>query len=171
MNKGRATLLASLGFVFSLISTGFLPGLVAAGAEETTGGPFRHVRMRHWGVGGAPWIGIALRHRNDLNLTADQVSTLEELRADLRSQVAPLHKNLRDAESRIARLLWENPVDMALVKATIEEAQKLRSEFRYLRMEALDKGKSTLTTEQKDQLTGLISARRARFRQLHGETS
>jgi Spy/CpxP family protein refolding chaperone len=119
----------------------------------------------------APWISLSLRHRADLNLTAEQVSTLEQLRADFAERAKPVHSELRDVEKEIMGLLQVNPVDLAQAKAKIEQAERLRSELRYLRVETLDKGKAVLTTEQNDQLKNLLSSMQRRFRKPQGQAS
>jgi Spy/CpxP family protein refolding chaperone len=112
-----------------------------------------------------------LRHRTDLNLTAEQVATLEKMRSDFQQRVDPKQEELKNTEAEIARLLRENAVDLVRVKAKIEDAERLRAEFRYLRIEALESGKSVLTSEQRDKLENLASSGRGRFRRPHGEAS
>ncbi|HEV8343692.1 MAG TPA: periplasmic heavy metal sensor [Candidatus Binatia bacterium] len=170
MDRLRAALWGSLVFLFLTISIG------SSLAEDRVAGvgraPFARGESGHRGIGSeAPWISIMLRHRTDLNLTAEQVATLEKMRSDFQQRVDPKQEELKNTEAEIARLLRENAVDLVRVKAKIEDAERLRAEFRYLRIEALESGKSVLTSEQRDKLENLASSGRGRFRRPHGEAS
>lgn len=172
MDRLRATLWGNFVFIFLMISVG--PSLAAAEErdERAGGGSFAQVQGRHWGMGPeAPWITIMLRHRSELSLTAEQVATLERLRSDFEQQVTPQQADLQNAEKEIARLLQEKPVDLAQVRAKIDEAERLRAEFRYLRIETLEKGKAVLTAEQKDKLENLTFSGHGWFRRPRGEAS
>ena len=49
----------------------------------------------------------------------------------------------------------QSPANLIQIKTKIQESEKYRSELRYLRIEALENGKSVLTAEQQDQLKTL----------------
>jgi Spy/CpxP family protein refolding chaperone len=158
MNTFRATLLGS----FVITGLLFVAGPVLADADAER--PARGHRMDWMAGPEAPWISLTLKHRADLNLTPDQVSTLEQMRSEFEQQAAPIQSDLRNVEREIYRLLEESPVDLGQVRAKIEQSEKLRSELRYLRVEALDKGKAVLTAEQKDRLKELVASRRGQHR-------
>jgi Spy/CpxP family protein refolding chaperone len=123
---------------------------------------------------GAPIISIALKHRSELNLTADQVANLEKTKTHYQSQVEPIHRQLRTLEGEIANLSQESRANLVQIKVKIQEAEKLRSELRYLRIEALENGKSILNAEQREQLKKLSASRRGehrRHRQNPGQAS
>jgi Spy/CpxP family protein refolding chaperone len=122
--------------------------------------PRMHRRFGHE----APLISIALKYKSELNLSADQVTNLEQIRTNYQNQAEPIHEQLRGLEKEIATLLQESPANLVAVKAKIESAEKLRSELRYLRIEALENGKSVLTAAQRDQLKNLIAAGHRGFR-------
>jgi Spy/CpxP family protein refolding chaperone len=119
----------------------------------------------------APLISIALKHQTELNLTGDQVATLEKIRTQYRSQTTPIVEQLRSVEGEIRSLLQQSPANLVQVKLKIEEAEKLRSDLRYLRIEALENGKSVLTTAQQDQLKSLSASMRQNFHRSHGQAS
>ena len=172
MDRIRATLWGSFVFIFLMISGGFSPALAEEKAQGAAGRSFEQARHRHGGMGSeAPWISIMLRHRDQLNLTGEQVATLEKLRSDFQQQVAPAQEDLRNIEGEIQRLLQDNPVDLGQVRAKIEEAEKFRAEFRYLRIETLEKGRAVLTAEQRDKLKNLAFSSRGRSRKPQGEAS
>ncbi|HZA55817.1 MAG TPA: Spy/CpxP family protein refolding chaperone [Candidatus Udaeobacter sp.] len=119
----------------------------------------------------APLISIALKHQTELKLTPDQVSTLEKVRTQYQNQTTPIQEQLRSIEGEISGLLQESPANLIQVKLKIEQAEKLRSELRYLRVEALENGRTVLTAEQKDQLKNLFASMRHNFRKSHGQAS
>ena len=119
----------------------------------------------------APLISIALKHQTELNLTGDQVATLEKIRTQYQSQTTPIVEQLRSVEGEIRSLLQQSPANLVQVKLKIEEAEKLRSDLRYLRIEALENGKSVLTAAQQDQLKSLFASMRQNFHRSHGQAS
>jgi Spy/CpxP family protein refolding chaperone len=119
----------------------------------------------------APWITIALRHQKELSLNPDQVTNLEKIRTLYRDQSAPIQEQLRVTESEITGVLQETPANLIQAKLKIEQAEKLRSQLRYLRAEALENGKSMLTAQQRDQLKNLVSSRHPGFKKPQGQPS
>ena len=132
-----------------------LPMLLHANAERQGrfgGRPGMHRMMG----GGAPIISLALKHKDELKLTSDQIANLEKTRTHYQEQIGPLHQKLKTLESEIFELMQETPADLIRIKAKIQESETLRSELRYQRIEALENGKSILTTEQREQLKSLL---------------
>ena len=170
MKKIQGLLLASA--VFTLSAATVASTTLAAAAEEPGPGnrPFAHSgRMRGGFGGGAPLITMALNHKSELNLTSDQVSNLEKIRTNYQSQVTPLHQQLRTIEKHIAGLIQQTPADLIQVKSKLQEGEKFRSELRYLRIEALENGKSVLTQQQRDQLKTLVRSQFQQFRNRQGQ--
>lgn len=157
MTRFRTTLVGSSVIAGLLL---FAAGPLFADAER----PQRAHRMRWMAGPEAPWISLTLKHRADLNLTPDQVSALEGLRSQFEQQAAPIQTNLRATEREIYRLLEASPVDLSQVRAKIEQSENLRSELRYLRVEALDNGKTVLTPEQTERLKELLASSQKRHR-------
>ena len=122
-------------------------------------------------AGGAPIISIALKHQSELKLTADQVANLEKTRTHYQSQIEPLNQQLGTREGEIAKLMQETPANLVQLKLKIQETEKLRSELRYLRVEALENGKSILTTDQREQLKNMFASRRGQRHRNHGQPS
>jgi Spy/CpxP family protein refolding chaperone len=162
--------LGSAALALSMISTTSLP--MAAYGQAGTGesGPARPRMHRMLGVE-APWISIALRHQKELSLNSDQVANLEKIRALYRDQSTPIQEQLRATESEINGVLQETPANLIQAKLKIEQAEKLRSQLRYLRAEALEHGKSVLTPQQRDQLKNLVSSRHPGFNRPQGQPS
>jgi len=120
--------------------------------------------MHHRFGEGAPLISIALRHKTELNLSADQVANLEKIRSNYQAQVMPLVQQVRAIDKEIATLRQQPQANLIQIKAKIQQAEPLRSEIRYQRLEALENGKSILSAQQQDQLKNLLVSMRQNFR-------
>jgi Spy/CpxP family protein refolding chaperone len=169
MNNVRKLVLG--GAVLALSAVAAVNAPVVVGQDGSGPGKrsfARGHRMHGNFAGGAPLISIALKHKSELNLSGDQVSNLEKIRNHYQSQVTPLHQQLQVAEKEIAGLMQQTPANLIQVKAKIQDTEKLRSELRYQRIEALENGRSVLTAQQQDQLKTLA---RSRFRKPQGQPS
>ena len=156
----------------AMISTIFSPQAVDAQAGKGAPGAAGERPRMHRMLGiDAPWISIALKHQSELSLTPDQVATLEKIRTQHRDQSTPIQEQLRAVEGEIAGALENTPANLIQAKLKIEQAEKLRAELRYRRVEALENGKSVLTSQQRDQLKNLVSARRPGFHKHPGQPS
>lgn len=170
MGKIQVFVFGTAVIALSMISATLLP--MAAHGQAGTGEPGRDRTRMHRMMGiEAPWISIALRHQSDLNLSPDQVATLEKIRTQYRDQATSLREQLRGVESELASVLQDTPANLIDAKVKIEQAEKFRSELRYLRVEALENGKAVLTAEQRDQLKNLVSSRHRSFRKQQRQPS
>jgi Spy/CpxP family protein refolding chaperone len=75
---------------------------------------------------------------------------------------------LATSEKEIAALTQQSPAQLISLKSKIQESEKYRTELRYLRLEALENGRSVLTPQQQEQLKTLARARHDRFRKQRG---
>jgi len=172
MNKMKALFLGSAVLALSAVSLVSAPVAAAPDGSGPAGKPFAHGRRMQGGPGGgAPLISIALKHKSDLNLSGDQVNHLEQIRTNYQNQLAPLHQQVQSIDKEIADLMQQTPANLMQVKSKIQEAEKFRSELRYLRLEALENGKSVLSEQQRDQLKTLVRSKREQFRGRHGQPS
>lgn len=161
---GAAILTVATGAVVSSPSATF------AQNETKERGSFARKPATHRMFGGAPLISIALKHRTELNLSNEQVAGLEKIRTNYQDQSAPLQQQLRGFEAEISELRQQSPANLIQIKLKIEQSEKLRSELRYLREEALENGKSILTAAQKDQLKNLVGSDHRGLRKRQGQT-
>lgn len=170
MNKMKALILGSA----ALATVAIVSAPMAAAPDGTGPGrrPFAQgAHMRGGFAGGAPLITIALNHKSELNLASDQVANLEKIKSHYQGQVTPLHQQVQTVEKEIASLMQQTPANLIQLKSKIQEAEKYRSELRYLRLEALENGRTVLTTAQRDQLKSLMQAKHERFRGHRGQPS
>jgi Spy/CpxP family protein refolding chaperone len=173
MNTIQTFLLGSA--VLTLSSFSVISSRTAAYADaqnDAPGSAVERPRMhRMFFAAEAPLISIALKHQAELNLSPDQVSTLEKIRTQYRDQATPIHQQLQSMEKEIKDLVQESPANLVQAKVKIEQAEKLRSDLRYRRIEALENGKSLLTADQKEQLKNLFASMRQNFRRSRGQAS
>jgi Spy/CpxP family protein refolding chaperone len=171
MNRFRKFILG--GAVLTLAAGPITVALVKA-QDGTTGAakrPFARGERMHGRLGGAPLISIALKHKSDLSLTTEQVAALEKIKEHYHSQVTPIHEQLMANEKEIVALMQQSPANLIEIKTKIQDGEKYRSELRYLRVEALENGKSVLSAAQQDQLKTLLHSRRGHFRGPRGQAS
>ena len=169
MKKIRKFILAN---AFAVLAAGALVTAPLAAGPETaqpTKRPF--ARGDRMSFSGAPLITIALNHKSELNLTTDQVAKLEQIKSHYQAQVTPLSQQLQTIEKDIAGLMQQTPANLIQVKTKIQETEKYRSELRYLRLEALENGRSVLSAQQQDQLKTLVRSRHGNFRGSQGQPS
>ena len=171
MQKFRKLILGSTVLTLSTMTMVNAP--LAAGPESgrPTRRAFAHGDRMAGGFVGAPLITIALNHKTELNLSNDQVGKLENIKNQYQSQIGPLVQQLQTNEKDIASLMQQTPADLVQVKSKIVEGEKVRSELRYQRIEALESGRVVLSAEQQDQLKTLVSSRRGQFHKPQGQPS
>lgn len=141
-----------------------------AKGEARSKGEFRQRHGMHRFGGQAPLISIALKHREQLNLSSDQVASLEKIRTHYQEQAATIQQQLRPIESELRQLLRDTPANLVDAKVKIQQAEKHRAELRYLRIEALENGRSVLTAQQQDQLRELVRSAHRGMRKQQGQT-
>jgi hypothetical protein len=101
MNKTKAWFLAGAVLTATALA---LPIVLHADGEGHGRFGSRPGAHRMFG-GGAPIISIALKHKDELKLTPDQVANLEKTRTHYQNQVEPMHQQLRATESEVAKLM------------------------------------------------------------------
>lgn len=171
MNRVRKLVLASA--VFAISGLVFVNAPMGASSDTTKPAKPGFSRGRHMGpgfFGGAPLITIALNHKSELNLTADQVANLEKIRTNYQNQAAPAQQQLSSIEKEIRGLMQQTPANLIDIKSKLEQAEKYRTELRYLRIEALENGRSVLSDQQKEQLKTLVRSQRG-HRSSQGQSS
>jgi Spy/CpxP family protein refolding chaperone len=172
MNNVRKIVIGSAVLALSAVAAVNMPTATAQEGAGPGKRSFAHGQRMHGGsAGGAPIISMALRHKSDLNLSGDQVTTLEKIRNHFQSQVTPLRQQLQALEKEIAGLSQQQPADLILIQDKIKQAEKVRSELRYRRVEALANGRAVLSAQQQEQLKTLVGSRHGKFRRSQGQPS
>jgi len=96
-----------------------------------------------------PVISQLLSNRETLNLSADQVRKLEQLRDNFQRQAIRNDADLRIVELDIATLLDNEPMDMGKLEHKIRESEKLRTDLRIARIRTIEQARALLTNDQK----------------------
>ncbi len=107
--------------------------------------------------GERPLITLMLRYKDELGLSADQVQSLERLRADFQREAIRRDADLRIAEMDLATLLEKDPVDLGQVEAKVKEIERQRGDLRLARIRAIEQGKAQLSPEQRGKLRTLLA--------------
>jgi Spy/CpxP family protein refolding chaperone len=105
-----------------------------------------------------PLITIMLHHRSELGLSPEQVSRLEELRAEFNREAIRRDADIRIVELDLAKLLEQEAPDLAKVEAKVREAAQLRADLRIARLRAVEQGKAVLMPEQRTRLQTMLSS-------------
>ena len=122
------------------------------------GGWQRHMRHGH-SRHGRSVIGVALRHRQELGLTPQQVDTLKKLGMDSRRAAIRAAADRRVAQLDLVSLRQTDPVDMGRVEAKVQEIERLRADSRLAAIRTDEQAKAQLTPEQREKLKGFAAAR------------
>jgi len=104
-----------------------------------------------------PLISLMLRHRKELDLSAEQVRDLEQLRSEYERERIRSEAEIRIAEMDVERLLEAEPVDLGKVKEKLREIERLRADLRLARIRAIQEGKKLLSPEQRKKLEALLA--------------
>lgn len=122
------------------------------------GSRFReHFGPREQSAGERPLITYMLSRREDLNLTTDQVRSLERLRTDFEREAVKNEGDLRVADLDLGEIMKSDPVDVKKAEAKIREIEKLRADLRIGRIRAIEQGKAVLSQEQREKLRGMTT--------------
>jgi Spy/CpxP family protein refolding chaperone len=108
-----------------------------------------------------PLISQMLSNKEYLQLTAEQVRKLEQLRDNFQRQSIRVEADLKIIEMDIAALLENDPVEVAKVEQKIRETEKHRADIRIARIRVIEQAKTLLNSEQKKKLQELSTQARA----------
>ncbi len=111
--------------------------------------------MRQASPAERPLISLALQHKDQLGLSAEQVQRLEVLRSDFQKEAIRRSADLQVAELELGELLRQDPVDLAKAEVALKKLEGLRTELRLARLKAIEQGKGVLTPEQRQKLDTL----------------
>jgi Spy/CpxP family protein refolding chaperone len=98
-----------------------------------------------------------LRHRGELELSQEQIRTLERLRNDFQREAIRREADLRIAETDLTNLLDAEAVELGQVEAKVREIERLRADLRLARIRTIEEGKAQLSSEQRKKLQALLA--------------
>ena len=117
---------------------------------------------------GRSFIGMVLRHRQELGLSPQQVESLQKLGMDFRRAAIRGTADRQLTQLDLMELRRSDPVDMGKVEAKVREIERMRADGRIAAIRTTEQAKAQLTAEQKEKLKGLWAARWQRMRQGSG---
>jgi Spy/CpxP family protein refolding chaperone len=131
------------------------PGMPGEHGPGGWRGQMKHGHMRH----GRSVIFMALRHQQDLGLSAQQVSSLQQLGLDARRAAIRRRADVQLARLDLFDLLRAEPVDMSKVEAKVRELERVKADGAIARIRTNEAAKAQLTAEQREKLKTLRAAR------------
>jgi Spy/CpxP family protein refolding chaperone len=109
-----------------------------------------------------PVISQLLSHRENLQLSSEQVKKLEQLRDNFQRQSIRNEADTRILDLDITALLENQSVDLPKVEQKIRESEKLRADLRIARIRAIEQAKAVLTAEQRKKFYESLESRAGR---------
>lgn len=103
-------------------------------------------------------IALALRFRQELGLSADQVSHLEEMRASFAREFAPIRERSESIQHRMQELQQSGKQDQDAARALQREAEELGNQAKPLFERYMGSVVQLLTPEQREKLGKLADA-------------
>lgn len=103
--------------------------------------------------------GLALRHRQELGLSTQQVESLRTIGMDARRAAIRRGADRKNATLDLMALRKGDTVDMGKIEAKVREIEKLRGDGQIARIRANEQAKAQLTAEQQEKLKGLMTER------------
>ena len=121
----------------------------------------------HRGPGGGPGefgflFGRLDRAKEALNLSDDQVSQLQAIATDLKTQNAPYRDQLHGGFQQITTTLLNNPNDVAAAQALLNQQSAAENAMKTNVLNAASKALNVLTADQRAKLATFIANRQAR---------
>ena len=122
----------------------------------------------HGGPGGGEFgflFGRLDKIKQALNLTDDQVAQLQAIGADLKTQNAPYHDQLRSGMQQIVTTLLNNPNDVATAQGLLNQQAAAETAMKTNMLNAASKALNVLTPDQRAKVAQFLANRAAR----HGQ--
>jgi Spy/CpxP family protein refolding chaperone len=98
---------------------------------------------------------LVMQHQRELNLTAQQRTTITEATKALQSGVVDHQWQLQDEQQKLHELLARPTVEEAAVLAQVDRVLELERNVKRLHLATLVRIKNALTPEQQEQLRGI----------------
>jgi protein CpxP len=131
------------------------PGMQGERGRGGWHGHSRHGHMRR----GRSVIFMALRNQKELGLSAQQVTSLQQLGLDARRASIKPRADAQLAKLDLFSLLRAEPVDMGKVEAKVREIERLKADGAIARIRTNEAAKAQLSAEQREKLKTLRAAR------------
>lgn len=97
-------------------------------------------------------INIYLRAGKQLNLTAEQKTTLEQIRGDFKKDSIQKKADLKVAQTELQEIMKKETPDFAASREKIKQISAMREQMKLAMLDASEKGYNVLTEAQKQKL-------------------
>ena len=105
-----------------------------------------------YSMGAAENLDYYLYSKNALNLSTNQVKTIESLKTGYFEENLALRRELLEKNFELERVLSTENVDLSKVKSLTNEIGDINAELRYNAIESFTRAKNVLTEEQRNAL-------------------
>lgn len=105
-----------------------------------------------------------LKSRQELNLTDEQVKTLEKIRNDFKRDAIKRQADMKLARLDLQETMRKEKPDFASSRAKIKQIFELQLATKLAMIDAMEKGFNTLTKEQQDKLLQLKKERKENWK-------
>ena len=154
MNKKYLTIAAVVAMLV-LIAAPFALAQRMHGGPHGMGGPGE--------IGGVMFLGHLQQAKQALGLSDQQVSDIETIFKDLRTQNQPLRESLHGNMQQIATTLLNNPNDVAAAQTLIDQQTEAERQMKTNALLAASKALNVLTADQRSKLQTFLSERHGRM--------
>lgn len=154
MNKKYLTIAAVVA-TLALVAAPFALAQRMHGGPHGMGGP--------GDIGGVMFLGHLQQAKQALGLSDQQVSDIETIFKDLRTQNQQYRESLHGTMQQIATILINNPNDTAAAQALLDKQADTEKQMKTNALLAASKALNVLTPDQRGKLQTFISERHARM--------
>ncbi|MFA5780474.1 MAG: Spy/CpxP family protein refolding chaperone [Elusimicrobiota bacterium] len=109
-------------------------------------------------------VKMYLKIRQELNLTDEQVKTLEKIRNDFKRDAIKRQADMKLARLDLQETMRQEKPDFASSRAKIKQISELQLATKLAMIDAMEKGYNTLTKEQQDKLLQLKKERKENWK-------
>ena len=107
-----------------------------------------------------PWfrygVTLMLYHADELGLSDEQRKQLDDMRRKYSKDIIRLSADSQIAEIDLEALLRESDINLSQVKEALKKVESVKTQIKYLRVEAFVEARKILTSEQRSSLKKLM---------------
>jgi len=131
-------------------------------AQRMHGGPRGH--GGHGEMGGAMFLGHLQHAKQALGLSDQQVSDIETIAKDLRTQNAQYREAMHGTMQEIATILIKNPNDISAAQALLDKQSETERQMKSNALVAASKALNVLTPDQRGKLQDFVNEHHPRMK-------
>ena len=121
----------------------------------------RHMRAEGFG-GGMMMFGRMQYVKQQLDLTDGQVTQIQQIFADLRTQNLPYRESMRGGMQSVLQTLLANPNDVQAAQTLLDQQNAAETQMKANALKAASKALSVLSADQRGKLSTIVQEHIAR---------